>query len=695
MQKAIFGLRNLLGVLGFVLFCCGTTHAQITQVRPIDIRGGFNSGSVHITIVPRYTGDTLKAFDGNPLNALEMPDSDTLIMTLRFDSAAAFQKCKVFFWVVSQWTVEAANSLADLHSGTGTYIKLVDARRAPGFAWDSLAFAEQRAHYIRLRVKNPNGTGIRLGEWTVEGTVTFTKFLLLPDPARLLPGTSLQLRLKVVDAQGNLYPNFLSNPIAWSSTNTSIAVVDEFGKVTGIAPGSTEIIAQALGIPLRGTNNTRVERDFRPQKVQPMTVKVALLLQDPVLPSGKRIHEEFGWRDPRRLADRLVVHFREVSDSVVNFEFVQIIDASILFTRFYGGFLDVPTYVRLLKEPGWSTLRAAERAGQVWFDYREMVKYYRFDEKRNNGSIDEVWVFGGPFMGMYESQLMGPKAFWWNSPPIRDGTALTKLLSVMGLNYERGVDMALHSFGHRVESALAHAYFEATGLKWDSKRSNPTPWDLFTRIDKDMPGQAHVGNIHFPPNGVRDYDYGNTRMVTSYAENWYRYPYLFDQSRQVNVSTWAYTGRDPLSEWDDHLGYLRWWYSHLPRYVGVTDGVLNNWWHYAIDYEAAVALAKRTPVVGVNDRDYEGVARVFDLKQNFPNPFNAATTIEFSIAERGFVTIKVFDLLGREVQTIVNEELEAGHHAALWDASEMPSGVYFYRLYTKNRVAVRKMLLLK
>ena len=111
---------------------------------------------------------------------------------------------------------------------------------------------------------------------------------------------------------------------------------------------------------------------------------------------------------------------------------------------------------------------------------------------------------------MYESQLLGPNAFWWNSPPIKDGTALTRLLSVMGLNYERGVDQAFHSFGHRSESAMIQAYQESHRQGRGIPTSpTPSPWDLFTRINKDMPGQAHVGNIHFPPNGTSDYNYGN------------------------------------------------------------------------------------------------------------------------------------------------------------------------------------------
>jgi hypothetical protein len=293
---------------------------------------------------------------------------------------------------------------------------------------------------------------------------------------------------------------------------------------------------------------------------------------------------------------------------------------------------------------------------------------------------------------------MGPNAFWWNSPPIRDGTALTKLLSVMGLNYERGVDQAFHSFGHRTESAMVKAYQDAQGRNWDPTSSNPTPWDLFTRLDQDLPGQAHVGNIHFPPNGMSDYDYGNPRIVTSRAENWYRYPYLFDQTSQVSVSTWYYNPGDPLAEGQDHLGYLRWWYDHLPRYKGVTDGVLNNWWHYVLDYEGAVELAKNTPVVDVRE-DAPRPEGTYRLEQNYPNPFNPTTLIDYTVGGDRFevlgVRLSVYDVLGREVAVLVNERQAAGTYQVRFDAGSLSTGIYFYRLSVGGYTEARSMLLLR
>lgn len=85
----------------------------------------------------------------------------------------------------------------------------------------------------------------------------------------------------------------------------------------------------------------------------------------------------------------------------------------------------------------------------------------------------------------------------------------------------------------------------------------------------------------------------------------------------------------------------------------------------------------------------------FALLQNYPNPFNASTTIEFNIINGRKVTLAVYDLLGREVQILVEGYRQAGVHAVNFDASSLPSGVYFYRLQAGSAVETKRMLLLK
>ena len=85
----------------------------------------------------------------------------------------------------------------------------------------------------------------------------------------------------------------------------------------------------------------------------------------------------------------------------------------------------------------------------------------------------------------------------------------------------------------------------------------------------------------------------------------------------------------------------------------------------------------------------------YTLSQNYPNPFNPTTTIEFSMPQSGFASLKVFDLLGREVMTLLNEEKPAGAYRATVDASTLTSGTYFYVLRAGSFTATRKMVLVK
>jgi len=87
--------------------------------------------------------------------------------------------------------------------------------------------------------------------------------------------------------------------------------------------------------------------------------------------------------------------------------------------------------------------------------------------------------------------------------------------------------------------------------------------------------------------------------------------------------------------------------------------------------------------------------KLFLLGQNYPNPFNPSTTITFDLPMKSLVTLKVFDLMGREVATIVSGELSAGNHTRQWNAANMSSGIYFYRLQAGSSIATKKLVLLK
>ncbi len=101
-----------------------------------------------------------------------------------------------------------------------------------------------------------------------------------------------------------------------------------------------------------------------------------------------------------------------------------------------------------------------------------------------------------------------------------------------------------------------------------------------------------------------------------------------------------------------------------------------------------------TPSVGI-ERQKQGLPSEFLLSQNYPNPFNPVTTIEYTLPQSGVVSFIIYDIKGQEVTVILNEYQFEGIHSVTWDASNVASGIYFYRLQAGDFVQTRKMVLLK
>ena len=93
--------------------------------------------------------------------------------------------------------------------------------------------------------------------------------------------------------------------------------------------------------------------------------------------------------------------------------------------------------------------------------------------------------------------------------------------------------------------------------------------------------------------------------------------------------------------------------------------------------------------------EQSAVPKTYSLAQNYPNPFNPATKIEYTLAQSGHVRLKIFDLLGKEVGTLVNENKQPGSYQVSFDASRLPSGVYMYQLSAGSFTETKKMLLVK
>lgn len=131
---------------------------------------------------------------------------------------------------------------------------------------------------------------------------------------------------------------------------------------------------------------------------------------------------------------------------------------------------------------------------------------------------------------------------------------------------------------------------------------------------------------------------------------------------------------------------------------GKVDFIPAQDYNITVDYEANISQSLSftlNPDSPTGTKDKNTIADNFELKQNFPNPFNPKTTISYSIPAEDFVTIKIFNILGKEVAVILNERKIAGEHQLEFNADNLTSGVYFYELTAGSYKSVKKLVLMK
>jgi hypothetical protein len=121
--------------------------------------------------------------------------------------------------------------------------------------------------------------------------------------------------------------------------------------------------------------------------------------------------------------------------------------------------------------------------------------------------------------------------------------------------------------------------------------------------------------------------------------------------------------------------------------------------NFSPDYSLSQKYADEDLLMKVQTKEvsYKGSITIdsYDLAQNYPNPFNPSTIIKYQIPEDGVVTLKIYDILGKEVTTLVNEQKSVGKYELNFNASNLASGVYIYRIQVNDFTSSRKMMLLK
>ena len=141
--------------------------------------------------------------------------------------------------------------------------------------------------------------------------------------------------------------------------------------------------------------------------------------------------------------------------------------------------------------------------------------------------------------------------------------------------------------------------------------------------------------------------------------------------------------------------------AYITGYTASTDFPVLNPYLGTNQGNKDVFVTKFEPVAtGITEYDLDNLPSDFKMSQNYPNPFNPTTTIEFNLPTKSNVTINIYNLLGQQIQQLVNQEYSAGNYRITWDGKtsdgiQTATGIYFYRLETNNYVETKKMLLLK
>ncbi len=265
------------------------------------------------------------------------------------------------------------------------------------------------------------------------------------------------------------------------------------------------------------------------------------------------------WNDPETLLKIFIQDIQHASYGHAEYQIVETIHIND-FPVFEDGF----TYTSEEYMAGWRKQRGFHEPDRV--SYPQFIQRHRLVERINDQVSDEIWMMGFPFGGFYESRMVGPGAVWCNSPALSYPGKINRRFIIMAFNYERGVGEMLESYGHRAESIMAHVYRDFP--------DSVNLWKRFTMYDLAQPGRAEVGTIHYAPNSVRDYDWGNRRKVLSNHRAWFQFPELAFQPTYVDCKEWD--NGDPRAH---HL----WWFQHIPHTQGETHSVSNNWWEYIVN----------------------------------------------------------------------------------------------------------------
>ena len=309
---------------------------------------------------------------------------------------------------------------------------------------------------------------------------------------------------------------------------------------------------------------------------------VYVIVYDPLLSNGQTLSQYRGWNDHATITQQTIDFFKQASNNKINYVIVETTIETTKWPEFEDGY----SYT----EEEYLAVLAGQQSphNPSTADYNKLVSIPEFDicNKANRGEIDEVWVYNAPYFGIYESRLVGPGAYLYNSPPITNDNNCTRLIPIMGPSYERSYSEAVHNFTHRTEATMEKVYGS-----WSENRTNHN-WDRFGLIKLQSPSYTYsgCGSSHYPPNAIGPaYDYDTSVSTLSNCDDFANYPNLGDPIQIVQPVGCADWGCNAT-------GYYEYWFNHIPAFQGCgADNISNDWWIYITDPAAALSPSSTCP----------------------------------------------------------------------------------------------------
>jgi hypothetical protein len=253
------------------------------------------------------------------------------------------------------------------------------------------------------------------------------------------------------------------------------------------------------------------------------------------------------WNRTEGLVPQYIEAMRKASKNILHYQVVETLKVAEYPTLTNGNRYTDKTFAAVLRDDK-SALRD-EKGSYVLADYEQIIEKFDLLKKIESGQIDEVWMFGGPYFGFYESRMVGRGAFWCNGPAMEKDC---RRFVIMGFNYERDVKEMVHDYGHRVESLLAKQF-----------GSEPYLRNLYRQDSSSTPANAYeqflldIGTVHRKPGG-EEYGQDEFAWLNGMQAEWWPPtidPNLVGAPQQVGQQA----GRKP-------------WYESVRGFLGLLFG---------------------------------------------------------------------------------------------------------------------------